>query len=200
MLLSTGSSNRRLINWNNSTIWVSNKLGVQVEGARISIARGIGSRSSSIGNSWSSCNYWGLGSIDSSLGGKMLSTGSSNSRLINRGDSTIGVSNQSRESSKGGSISIGGSIGSRNSSVAKGGSSSKRGSSCNSYRSRSKLSDEVLSPGSSHSRLINRSHSSVGVANKAKESLGRADRQRSSKNQKLHDYTCLCARAQILTP
>merc|ERR1719347_1728247 len=124
MLLSTGSSNSRLIDRNNSTIGVSNKLGVQVEGASISIGGSISSRSSSKGNSWSSCKYWGLSSIDSSLGGKMLSTGSSNSRLINRGDSTIGVSNQSRESSKGGSISIGGSVGSRNSSIAEGGSSS----------------------------------------------------------------------------
>jgi len=123
-VLSTGSSNSRLINGNNSTIGVSNKLGVQVEGASISIGRSIGSRSSSIGNSWSSCNDRGLGSIDSSLGGKMLSTGSSNSRLINRSDSTIGVSNQGRDSSKRASISIGGSIGSRNSSIAEGGSSS----------------------------------------------------------------------------
>merc|ERR1719347_2465280 len=123
-VLSTGSSNSRLINRDNSTIGVSTQLGVQVEGSSISIVRSICSWSSSIGNSWGNSNNWGLGSIDSSLGGEMLSTGSSNSRLINRGNSTIGVSNQGRDSSKGASISIGGSVGSRNSSIAEGGSSS----------------------------------------------------------------------------
>jgi len=125
-VLSTGSSNSRFINWNNSTIGVSNKLGVQVEGSSISIGRSIGSRSSSIGNSRgssigsdrSSSNNWGLGSIDSSLGGKMLSTGSSHSRLINRGDSTIGVSNKLGVQVERASISEGRSIGSRSSSVS----------------------------------------------------------------------------------
>merc|ERR1719402_1888166 len=45
-VVSTGSSNSGLINWDNSSIWVSNKLGVKVEGTSITV-----------GGNWSS--NWG---------------------------------------------------------------------------------------------------------------------------------------------
>merc|ERR1719402_943319 len=82
-VVSTGSSNSGLINWDNSSIWVSNKLGVKVERTSITI-----------GANWSS--NWGncSSSISLSLGNKVVSTGSSNSWLINRDNSAIGVSNE----------------------------------------------------------------------------------------------------------
>merc|ERR1740131_315880 len=107
-VVSTGSSNSWLINWDNSSIWVSNKLGVKVEGTSIAVGGNWGSNwgsnwgnwgssnswSSSIGNlgNWGSnlSNNWGSSGISLSLGNKVISTGSSNSWLINRDNSTIG--------------------------------------------------------------------------------------------------------------
>merc|ERR1711892_781231 len=84
-VVSTSSSNSRLINWDNSSIEVSNKLCVQVEGSTITVAN------SSIG---SRCNKRSSSSISNSLGCKMISTGSSNSWLIKRNNSSIRVSNK----------------------------------------------------------------------------------------------------------
>merc|ERR1712106_190779 len=89
-VLSTGSSNSWVINRDNSTIGVSNELSVEVEGTSVSIVGSISSRCSSICSNRGSY-YWGLGSKESSLGIEVFSTGSSNSWLINRNNSTIGV-------------------------------------------------------------------------------------------------------------
>ena len=102
-VISTSSSNSRLINWDNSSIWVSNKLGVKVEGTSITIGGNWGSNwgnwgssnswSSRVSSNWRSSNSnWGSSSINCSLGSKMISTGSSNSWLINRDNSSIGES------------------------------------------------------------------------------------------------------------
>jgi len=173
-------------------------LGVEVEGSSIAIGRSIGSRGSSIGNSRGSCNSrgssidswggsnsnWSLSSIESSLGVEMFSSGSSNSGLISRDNSTIRVGNQLGVEVEGASIAIGRSIGSRGSSIGERACNSKRSSwsSC----IESSLGSKVLSSGSSNSWLINWGHSSIRVANQAKESLARAEGKRSSKNQKLH--------------
>jgi len=204
-VLSTGSSNSWLINRDNSTVGVSNKLSVKVEGASVSIVGSISSRGSSIGNSGgrregshrrsSICSnrgsyYWGLGSKESSLGIEVFSTGSSNSWLINRDNSTIGVSNELGVEVEGARVAVGGGISSRgissrDSSIAEGAGNSDRGCSI-----KGSFSSKMLGPGSSYSWLINGSDGSVLVSNKTEEALGRADRQRSNKNQKLHDKTC----------
>ena len=49
-MVSSGSGNSWLINWDNSSVGVSNQLGVEVQGTGITIGWGI----SGVGNSWSS--------------------------------------------------------------------------------------------------------------------------------------------------
>jgi len=170
-VFSTGSSNSRLINRHNSTIGVSNKLGVQVEGSSVSIGGSIGSRSSSIGNSRSSSHNWDLSSIDSSLGSKVLSTGSSNSRLVNRGDSAIGVSNQLAVEVERTRVTIGRGIGNRGSGVGSDGWGSRVGNSWGRSQNwglgsiECPLGIEVFSTSSCNSWLINRNNSSVRMGN-----------------------------------
>jgi len=82
-------------------------------------------------------------------------------------------------------VSVSRGISSRDSSIVEGAGKSDRGCSI-----KGSLGSEVLGPRSSYSWLINGSDGSVGVANKTEEALGRADRQRNRKNQKLHDKTC----------
>merc|ERR1719483_901499 len=92
----TGMSNSWFINRNNSSVGVSNKLGVQVKGTSISISGSISWSISSItktSDSWGSKN-WCSSSISNSLGGKMFSTGSSNSWLIKRNNSSVGMSDK----------------------------------------------------------------------------------------------------------
>jgi len=188
-VISTGSSNSRLINRGDSTIGVSNQLGVEVQGSRVAIGRGIGSwgssiggnsGGSSIGNSWGSSNNGSLSSIGSTLGGKVISTGSSNSRLINGGESTVGVSNQLGVEVQGSRVAIGRGIGSWGSSIGGNSCGSSIGNSWgssisgNSWGSSNNrclssiggsLSIKVISTCSSNSRLINRNNSSVRVSN-----------------------------------
>merc|ERR1712106_1207853 len=78
-----------------------NQLGVEVERTSISIAGSICRRSSSIGRSRESrvgsnrsSKNWGMGSIDSSLGIEVFSTGLDHSRLVNRDNSTVRVRNE----------------------------------------------------------------------------------------------------------
>merc|ERR1719419_1700589 len=102
-MISTGSSDSRLINGNNSSIRVGNKLGVQVEGTSItSISNSNWGSSNSGGysNSWGGSNSRGSSnngcssSISSSLGCKMVSTGSSNCWFIKRNNSSIGMGDE----------------------------------------------------------------------------------------------------------
>jgi len=212
-VISTSSSNSRLINRGDSTIGVSNQLGVEVQGSRVAICRGIGSWGSSIGNSWGSSicgNSWGnsinrcLRSIEGSLSIEVISTGSRNSWLINRNNSSVRVSNQLAVEVERSSVTIGRGISSWSSSI----SGKSWGSSIggNSWGSSSiaewagnrqscssiefSLGSKVLSLGSGDSWLIHGGDGSVGVANQPVETLGGDAGQGSSKNQKLHDETC----------
>jgi len=81
-VVSTCSSNSRLISRNNSPVRITNKFCVQVERSIISVANP---------SNGSSSNNWGGSCISSFLGGKMVSTGSSNSWFINRNNSSIGI-------------------------------------------------------------------------------------------------------------
>merc|ERR1719435_465534 len=75
--ISSSISNSRLINWDNSSIGMSHETS-------------IWSISSSISNRTSS----GIYSTIDSLGSKVISTGSSNNRLINGNNSSIRVGNK----------------------------------------------------------------------------------------------------------
>jgi len=180
-VVSTGSSNSGLISRSDSTVGVSNK-GGDVEGSAVSISGSSNNRGSIISNSWGSgdnrggSNNRGSSSISGTLGSKVVSTGSNNSRLISRGHGSVGVGNKAGDM-EGSTVGISGSIGGSSSndrgsiiSSNNRGSSSNNGSSGNNRGSSgisSTLSSKMISTGSSNSRLINRGHSSVGVGNKA---------------------------------
>merc|ERR1719431_2215379 len=118
-MVSTCSSNSRLINRNNSSVGMSNKLCVQVKRSSIAVANssnGSSSNSRNSSNSWDSSNSWGSSndrgrsSIFSSLGIKMCCSGSSNSWFIKRNNSSVWVSNELSVQVKRTSIAIGSSI------------------------------------------------------------------------------------------
>ena len=118
-MVSTGSGNSGLINRDNSTVGVSDQLGVEVEGASIAVGRGVarvasvgnrGSVIASVSHSRGSSNRGsGIASIansggsgianwgNSSLEGQVISTGSSHSGLINWDNSAIGEGLESIE-------------------------------------------------------------------------------------------------------
>merc|ERR1719341_244091 len=98
----------------------------------------------------------GSSGIDSSLCGKVLSTGSNHSRLISRSHSSVGVSDQGGDMD--GTGISGGNGGKGSSSVGRSGSDDGGSSGID-----SSLGGKVLSTGSNNSRLISRSHSSVSV-------------------------------------
>jgi len=135
-MISTGSGNSGLINRDNSAIGVSDKLGVEVEGAGIAVSNS-GSSSSDGGG----CNHGSSGigdggsgdhgsssvvegrgvSISLSLDGEVISTGSSHSGLINGDNSAVRVSDQLGVEVEGASIAVGGGV-ARVSSIGHGGS------------------------------------------------------------------------------
>merc|ERR1712243_465199 len=142
-MVSTGSSNSWLINWNNSSVG---------EGLETSIW-GI---SSSI-DSWSSI---GIDSSIQSLGGKVISSGSSNSWLINWNNSSIGGGNKLGVEVQGTSIAI----------VVSSNSWSGNSWGSNSISSWSisislSLDSKMVSSGSSNSWFINWDNSTIGVSN-----------------------------------
>ena len=87
--ISWGIAVARVGNWSSSNSWGSG------DGRGSSIRNWSSSNSwgSRVSSNWRSSNSnWGSGSINCSLGSKMISTGSSNSWLINRDNSSIGES------------------------------------------------------------------------------------------------------------
>jgi len=159
-MVSTGSGNSGLINRDNSAIGVSDQA---VESSGVSSTIDCGGSGSSIKTS------------NNSLGGQMVSTGSSDSGLINRDNSAVGVSNQLSVEVEGASIAVvDGGNGSSNSNGGNSGSSSNggggsdhRGSSVAEGRGIGvglTLDSKVVSTGSGNSGLINRDNSAVGVS------------------------------------
>merc|ERR1719244_68195 len=140
-VISTSSSNSRLINWDNGSIGMSYK-------------SSISNRSSSSINS----------TIDS-LSSKMFSTSSSNSRLIDGSDSSIRVGNKLCVQVEGTSIT---SISNSNwSSGNCRGYGNSWGSSNNGFSSSisSSLRCKMVSTGSSNCWFIKRNNSSIGMGN-----------------------------------
>merc|ERR1712002_474952 len=153
-MVSTCSSNSRLINRNNSTVGMSNEVSVQVERSSIAVANSSNGSSSKSRNS---SNSWGSSSIRNSLGSKMISTSSSNSWFIKRNNSSIRMSNELGVQVKGTSIAVGSSISWGISSI----------SGCNNWGSNSvsnTLGSKMGSTSSSNCWLINRGDSSVGMS------------------------------------
>merc|ERR1719317_1172512 len=105
-MISTCSSNSRLIKRNNSSVGMSNELSVQVKRTSIAIGTSISWGIPSI-SCISGSNNWGSNSISNTLGSKMVSTSSSNSWLINRGDSSVRMSLQTQEGSSRGHSNTG---------------------------------------------------------------------------------------------
>jgi len=159
-MVSTGSGNSGLINRDNSAIGVSDQA---VESSGVSSTIDCGGSGSSIKTS------------NNSLGGQMVSTGSSDSGLINRDNSAVGVSNQLSVEVEGASIAVvDGGNGSSNSNGGNsgssgngGGSGDHRGSSVAEGRGIGvglSLDSKVVSTGSGNSGLINRDNSAIGVS------------------------------------
>merc|ERR1712025_404231 len=167
-VVSTSSSDSWLINRDNSSVGVSNKASIR------SIASSIGDWSSS-----------GINSTINSLRGKMVSTGSSNSWLIKRNNSSVRVSNELSVQVKGTSIAVGSSISRGISSIANSSNGSSSYSGDGSSISNS-LGSKMVSTSSSNSWLINRGHCTIGMGLKTKERSSRGHSNASSKNQKLH--------------
>ena len=171
---SSCSSNCGLINWNDSSIWVSNKMGssiTQMSYTMSSSNRGISSMSIS------SMSY-------NSLSCKMGSTGSNYSRFICRDNSSIRMSYKVGVKVKRSPIAI--AMMSRNCciTVASMGNSSMAVS-CMSYYS---LSSKMFSSCSSNSGFINRNNSSIGMSHQTVEWSSRRHSQAGGKNLFYNNY------------
>merc|ERR1719391_1027913 len=153
-MVSTGSGNSRLISRGHSSVGVRDKSGDMERSTVRSNNRGSDRQSRS-----SSSYNGGRSSINSTLSGKMVSTSGSNSRLISRGHSPVGVRDKSgdMERSTVSSNNRGSNRNSRGSSSYNGGRSSIDSS----------LGSKMVSTSSGNSRLISRGHSSVGVRDKS---------------------------------
>jgi len=151
-MVGTGSSNSRLVNGDNRAIGVSNEA---VESRGVSSSIDGGGSSSSVDTS------------NNSLGGQMIGTGGSNSRLINRDNSAVGVSNQLGVEVEGAGIAVvdGGNGNGRSSGVGDrgdgGGSSVAEGRGVGVGLS---LDSKMIGTGGGNSRLINGDNSTVGVS------------------------------------
>ena len=115
-VISTGSSHSRLVNGDDSSVGVGDKVGVQVEGTSVAVSRGVGGGSSVANGS----NRGGMGDRDSSnrgsshkrssseLGGEMVSLQGGHTGLVDGGDGTVGVALQTEEALGGGEGETGG--------------------------------------------------------------------------------------------
>ena len=70
-MVSTGSSNSRLVNWDHGTVGVGDKMGVEVEGADVAIAKSIGTSVANSGNRSGSNERGNNGKSSSSIGKNM---------------------------------------------------------------------------------------------------------------------------------
>merc|ERR1719186_1826282 len=92
-VVGTGSSNGGLINRDNGSIGVTNQVGVQVEGARVTVSSSVDG-SSSDGRGSCVANTSISKSSTATTGSKVVGTGSSNCWLVHRDNGTVGVTNQ----------------------------------------------------------------------------------------------------------
>jgi len=197
-VVSTGSSDGGFVRGDDGSVGVGHQVGVQVEGTSVAVARSVGASVANSGNGSSSNERGGSdnGSSSgksSSLGGEVVSTGSSNSRLVNRDDGTVGMGNQVGVQVEGASKAISRGVG-RSSSVANvgdRGGSVTNGTSSNNGTS-SELGGEVVGLQGGHTGLVNGGDGSVGVPLQSKETLGGGKGESGGENQKLHGvFACV---------
>ena len=102
-MVSTGSSHGGLIDGDNSTVGVTDQVGVQVEGAGVAIASSVdGSSSDGRGSNSRGSDGGGRGLSNTSIAkssttttsSKVVSTGGGNCRLVDRHDGSVGVADK----------------------------------------------------------------------------------------------------------
>ena len=97
-VVSTGSSHSGLVDGDNSTVGVTDQLGVQVEGAGVAIASSVDGSSSdgrgSNGRGSGISNPSIAKSSTTTTSSKVVSTGGGNCRLVDRHDGSVGVADK----------------------------------------------------------------------------------------------------------
>jgi len=162
-MISSGSLYSGFIHRNHCTVRMSNQTSIGSQAIASSINR-WGSSSINSTHRDRASNDGASSSIGSSLGSKVISTGSNHSWLISRDYSTIGVGNQMGVQVQGTSIAITSSI------VVSRGSNSQRSSSITNLGNRASSSigsssgSKVVSTSSYNSWLISRDNSSIRVS------------------------------------
>ena len=213
-VVSTGSSDSRLVSGDDSSVGVGHQVGVQVQGAGVAVAD---SRDSSDGGGkgGSGDGNGSDGGVLGSPGGKVVGTGGSNSGLINGDNGSVGVANQVGVQVEGARVAVASSVDGRSRSVDW--SSSDGRGSCVANTSISKSStattgSKVVGTGSGDCWLVHGDDGTVGVANQTVLSGGEGDTRgenlefkfdlkvffkvNSLYYQELHCCFQLCARAQ----
>merc|ERR1712215_492205 len=212
------SSHSRFISRDHSSIRMGDQVSVQVEGSRVSITSSVsmvgrsssiasmGDRSSDGRNSSSiasvsdrSGDGRNSSSIGRSLSSKVISTGSSHSRLVSRDHSSIRMGNQVSVQVEGSRVSVASSV----SMVGRGNHTNRSSGidSTMSYRSgnggtysvsnTTKLQGEMVSTSCCYSRFIYWDHSTIRVTDQAMETVGHREGKRGE-NQELHDrFSCV---------
>ena len=175
-MVGTGSSNGGLINRDDGTVGVGNKVGVQVEGTTIAVSNwgsvGIdstnsdGSSNNGSSSDGSGGNNGSSSSVGGSLGSKVVSTGGGNGRFVSRDNGSVGVGDQVGVQVEGTGVAVARGVGTSVANSGNGSSSNDRGGSNNGSSSgkSSSLGGEVVGTGSSNGRLVSGDHSSVGVS------------------------------------
>jgi len=163
-VVGTGGSNCGFVSGDDGSVGVAHQGSVQVEGATIA----VGNNRSDVGNGGKS-SVGNRGNV-ATTSGKVVGTGSSNCRLINRNEGSVGVTNKGSVQVEGSCIAVGNdwsTVGNNWGSVGKSGNSSvgnDRGNTvCGSEGT------EVFSTGCGHCRLVHWNHCAVGVTHQAVE-------------------------------
>merc|ERR1711955_86200 len=192
-MISTGSSHSRFVSRDHSSIRMGNQVSVQVEGSRVSITSSVsmvgrgssiasmGDRSSDGRNSSSiasvsdrSGDGRNSSSIGRSLSSKVISTGSSHSRLA----SSVSMVGRSSDTNRSSGIDS---------------TMSDRSGNGGTYSvsNTTKLQGEMVSTSCCYSRFIYWDHSTIRVTHQAMETLGHRQGKRGE-NQELHDrFSCV---------
>merc|ERR1719228_2739958 len=201
-VVSTGSSHSRFVSRDHSSIRMGDQMSVQVEGSRVSVASSVSmvGRSSSIASvSDRSGDGRNSSSIGRSLSSKVISTGSSHSRLVSRDHSSIRMGNQVSVQVEGSRVSVASSVsmvGSSNHTNRSSGidsTMSDRSGNGGTYSvsNTTKLQGEMVSTSCCYSRFIYWDHSTIRVTDQAMETVGHREGKRGE-NQELHDrFSCV---------
>jgi len=166
-VVGTGGSNCRFVSGDDSAIGVAHQGSVQVEGTTVA----VGNNRSSVGNGRISC-VGNRGNV-ATTSGKVVGTGSSNCRLINRNEGSVGMTNKGGVQVEGSRIAMGNdwsTVGNNRGSVG-----NSRNSSMGNNRGNTvccSKSTEVFSTGCGHCGLVNWNHCTVGVTHQAVEAGG----------------------------